>query len=81
MKTTKREKIDLIKSIKDTFRIDRKFNNKHNYRLNAKIKYKHFYEILSSELRSMNLLYVINKATKQPKGLSADDIEAHKPDL
>ena len=75
----KKEKRDLNNSIK--IEVNRKSNTKHDYRLTPKVKYEHFYEFLSSELRTMGLLYVIDSNEEPPTGLNDKDRETHKFDV
>lgn len=51
---------------------------KHDYKLEPGVKYEHFYEFLASELRTIDLMYIIDKTVVPPKGLNDNLKEKHK---
>lgn len=51
---------------------------KHDYKLNSQIKFEHFYEFLTSELRTSDLLHVIDTTVTPPEGLNEKIIEKHE---
>lgn len=53
-------------------------STKHDYKLEPRVKYEHFYEFLASELRTINLMYVIDKTIAPPEGLNDKLKEKHK---
>lgn len=55
-----------------------KESTKHDYKLEPRAKYEHFFEFLTSELRTKDLLYIIDKTVNAPEGISDILKEKHK---
>lgn len=51
---------------------------KHDYKLTTQVKFEHFYEFLTSELRTTDLLYVIDTTVAPPETLNEKLKEKHK---
>lgn len=63
----------LADKIKETIKIElltKDSGTKRDYKLGPRIKFEHFYEFFSSELRTNDLLYVIDKSQKPPRNLN-----------
>lgn len=51
---------------------------KYYYKLNSQVKFENFYEFLTSELRTIELLYIIDSTVIPPEGLNEKVKEKHK---
>ncbi|XP_077272135.1 uncharacterized protein LOC143902827 [Temnothorax americanus] len=60
-----RDNNSLINTVKDTLKfefINKSANIRRDYKLNLNMKYEHFYDYFSSELRTCNLLHIIDNS-------------------
>ncbi|XP_039311731.1 uncharacterized protein LOC120359165 isoform X2 [Solenopsis invicta] len=71
----------LASQIKETIKIEflsKDSGTKRDYKLGQRVKFEHFYEFFSSELRTNDLLYVIDKTIKPPQNLNEQQMEKQK---
>lgn len=81
-KTRERENPDsLTNKIKETLKfeiVSKDPGMRRDYKLTTNTKFEHFYDYFSSELRSRDLLYVIDSETAKNTNLDAAVVESHK---
>lgn len=71
---------NVTKQINDAIRVElveKSNNTKRSYKLSPQIKFEHFYELYTSELRTCDLLYVIDEKETPPKGINEDTRKRH----
>jgi len=61
---------DKIKEIIKIELLTKDSGTKRDYKLGPRVKFEYFYEFFSSELRTNDLLYVIDKSQKPPQNLN-----------
>lgn len=78
--TKESENQNVTKQINHAIRVEfveKSNNTKRTYKLSPQIKYEHFYELYTSELRTCELLYVIDEKEAPPKGINEDIRKKH----
>lgn len=79
--TNSNERKNFVNQITDAIKIEI-YNKgglgKNEYRLNQKIKFESFYAFLTSELSTIDLLYVLDKNVAPPEGLNDKTKEKHR---
>lgn len=71
----------IVNRVKESIKIEligKDTSTKHDYKLESRVKFDNFYEFLTSELRTIDLLYVIDKTVNVPEGLNDTLKEKHK---
>lgn len=71
---------NVTKQINDAIRIEfveKSNNTKRSYKLSPQIKFEHFYELCTSELRTCELLYVIDEKEASPKEINEETRKKH----
>lgn len=72
---------NLANRIKETIKIEllsKDSGTKRDYKLSPKVKFEHFYEFFSSELRTNDLLHVIDATVKPPQNLNEQQREKQR---
>ncbi|XP_071635088.1 uncharacterized protein [Temnothorax longispinosus] len=78
--TTQANNSNMADQIKEAIRIEvvnKNNSTKRDYKLGLQVKFEHFYEFFNSELRTNDLLYVIDEKIAPPKGTNDQIKEKH----